>query len=464
MASRRDLLRKLPSVDEVLKVPEIKTLAESYPRRLVVDTVRAEIGETRRRIASAALPRRVPSLGGLVASVRRVVAEAYQPSLRSVINATGVVIHTNLGRAILAEKAVAAMVEVARGYSNLEFDIEAGARGSRQAHVSRLLTELTGAEAAMVVNNNASAVLLALTTLCSGREAVVSRGQLVEIGGSFRIPDVMRQSGATLREVGTTNKTYLKDFRSVIGENTGILMRVHPSNFRVVGFAAEVPLDEMVSLAGEFGLPVLDDLGSGVLVDLARYGLSEPTVQESIKAGADVITFSGDKLLGGPQAGLIVGKKRYVDMMHKHPMARAVRADKFTLAALEATLRIYLDEKAALKEIPTLRMLTATRTELRRSAAELASKIKAAVGTSISVATSDEISRAGGGSLPLAELPTVVVALRPQHVTVNELEEKLRLGKPSVLARIKEDRLLLDVRTIQEGEDKQIVNVLKRLT
>lgn len=464
MAEKKNLLRQLPSVDEVLKAPGIKTLSEAYPRRLVVEAIRTSINETRKRITSSSSVKTI-NLNTLISKIKKLVEEASEPSLRKVINATGVVIHTNLGRSPLSRKAIEAMVNISSGYSNLEMNLKTGERGSRHSHIVSLLTTLTGAESAMVVNNNASAVLLALSALASGREAIVSRGQLVEIGGSFRIPDVMRQSGAVLKEVGTTNKTYISDFREAIGENTALLMRVHPSNFRVVGFSTEVSLEKLVALGREFNLPVLDDLGSGVLLDLSSYGmLDEPTAQESIKAGADVVTFSGDKLLGGPQAGIILGKKKYVSLMEKHPLARAIRVDKFTLASLEATLNLYLDEKKALVEIPTLRMLTAAQPELKKVADKLARGIREVVGQKMLVESEKDVSKAGGGALPLADLPTAVVSIKPLNMTVNELEEKLRGGRPSILTRIKEDKLLLDVRTIQEGEDEDIITSLKKIT
>lgn len=465
MGNKRDLLRQLPSVDEVLKAPEIKSLSLVYPRRLIVEAIRTSINEARGRIASSSASVKTVNLNTLISKVKKLVEEAHQPSLRKVINATGVVIHTNLGRSPLPQKAIEAMVNISSGYSNLEMDLKTGERGSRHSHIVSLLATLTGAESAMVVNNNASAVLLALSALASSREAIVSRGQLVEIGGSFRIPDVMRQSGAILKEVGTTNKTYISDFRDAIGENTALLMRVHPSNFRVVGFSAEVSLEELVALGREFNLPVLDDLGSGVLLDLVSYGmLDEPTAQSSIKAGADVVTFSGDKLLGGPQAGIILGKKKYVSLLEKHSLARAIRVDKFTLASLEATLSLYLDEEKALVQVPTLKMLTATQAELKKVADRLAAGIREVVGQAMLVESEKDVSKAGGGSLPLADLPTAVVSIKPLNMTVNELEQKLRNGKPPILARIKEDKLLLDVRTIQEGEDEEITTSLKKIS
>jgi L-seryl-tRNA(Ser) seleniumtransferase len=471
-----------------------------HPRAIVVDAVRAVIDSRREKILSmdktdetgmqtqagesVSLSRE--SLSG---DIDAWVEEQLKPSMRKLVNATGVVIHTNLGRSILSESAVKAVARAASNYSNLEFDLEKGERGSRHSHIERILTKITGAEAAMVVNNNASAVLIALNALAHGKEAIVSRGQLVEIGGSFRIPDVMKQSGARLVEVGTTNKTYVSDYRSAIGEDTGLLMKVHPSNFRILGFTHEAALDEIVVLGDEAGLPVLEDLGSGVLIDLSKYGIEhEPTVQESIRAGVDVVTFSGDKLLGGPQAGLIVGKAEYITMMKKHPLARALRIDKMTLAALEATLIEYLDTDTVCEKNPTLRMITMTQEVLQDRAEKLAKMLSAGLDGVFDVTTEEDVSRVGGGSLPLAELPTTVVSVRlssngedgslvgVNHAnmnqtgaatrscqTINDIETALRKSDPPVIARIKGDSLLLDPRTIQTGEEETILAAFEKI-
>lgn len=466
--TKNEYLRQLPKVDEVLDMPDVKSLIDTYPRPLVVDGVRHVIDERRGLILS--LPDNdLNSIelteASLINDLEDWLAKQYNPSLKRLINATGVVIHTNLGRSILSKSAIEAVVNAASNYSNLEFDLEAGKRGSRHTHIESLLVRITGAEAGMVVNNNASAVFLALSTLASGREAIVSRGQLVEIGGSFRIPDVMSQSGAVLREVGTTNKTYVSDYNAAVTENTALLMKVHPSNFRIVGFTHEPTLEEVVELGRELGIPVMEDLGSGVLVDLSAYGVSyEPTVQESVRAGVDVITFSGDKLLGGPQAGLVVGKTEIINRMKKHPLARAVRVDKMTLAALEATLREYLDlEKVRLKN-PTIRMITTPVDELKSRAERLAQDLAAVLGKEFTVSTEAEVSRVGGGSLPLAELDTMVVSVKSNLATVNTLEEKLRRNEPPVIVRIKEDAVLLDPRTIQEGEEQEILSAFKKVS
>lgn len=467
MVSRNKYLRRLPKVDEVLDLPEVKQMSSAYPRNLIVDGVREIIEERRRLILSLPdkdLEEIEPSAISLVDSLEDWLKKQYTPSLKKLINATGVVIHTNLGRSILSESAIEAVVNAASNYTNLEFDLEKGSRGSRHSHVESILVRITGAEAGMVVNNNASAVFLALSTLSYGKEAIVSRGQLVEIGGSFRIPDVMRQSGTILREVGTTNKTYISDYRTAFNEETALLMKVHPSNFRIVGFTHEPALDEMVELSRELGIPIMEDLGSGVLIDLSLYGISyEPTVQESVRAGVDVITFSGDKLLGGPQAGLIVGKAEFIERMKKHPLARAVRIDKMTLAALEATLREYMDTEGVRRKNPTLRMIMTPGDELKARAEGIAKMVASGLGKKFSVTTEPETSRVGGGSLPLAELPTTVVSIKYSQMSANAIEELLRRNDPPVIVRIKDDAIMLDPRTIQEGEEQEILMALKRV-
>jgi L-seryl-tRNA(Ser) seleniumtransferase len=463
---KNEILRQLPSVDEVLEQPTVKLLINSYPRQLVVDGIRSIIDNYRQHLLSIPeekLSNISVSISQILPQIEEWLAQHYAPSLKRVINATGIVIHTNLGRSILSEEARKALNEAASFYTNLEFNLEKGIRGSRHMHVEELLVRITAAEAALVVNNNAAAVLLALSALAKGKETIVSRGQLVEIGGSFRIPDIMRQSGSTLVEVGTTNKTYISDYRAAVNENTALLLKVHPSNFRMVGFTQEVSLEELVELGCELGLPVMEDLGSGVLVDLTEYGIAyEPTVQQSIKAGADVVTFSGDKLLGGPQAGIIVGRRRYIEVMKKHPLARALRIDKLSLAALSATLRSYLDLNRAIKENPTLYMITKPIKELKREATKIARKL-AEFKKQLEVSVEREVSRAGGGSLPLADLPTYVVSIKPKALSINKLETSLRSYNPPIIVRIKEDKILIDPRTLQKGEEKIIYQAFKML-
>ena len=452
-----ELLRTLPKVDDVLAAPGFAETLADVPRPLVLDAVRGAIDEARASLLAG------ESADVSAAAIARAAAGraalATRPSLRRVINATGIIVHTNLGRSVLADAAAAAVAEVASGYSTLEYDVESGERGSRHVHVEQLLCRLTGAEAAMAVNNNAAAVMLAIAALARGREAIVSRGQLVEIGGSFRVPDIMAESGATMIEVGTTNKTHLQDYETALTSNTGLLLKVHSSNFRVVGFTEEVGLAELVRLGAQHGVPVMEDQGSGVLFDLRPYGLpAEPTVAESVAAGAAVVTASGDKLLGGPQAGILVGRWDIISKLKKHPMARAVRVDKLTLAALEATLRLLLDEQRAIAQIPTLRMLTTPQSEVRTRAQALAARVREVVGDAAGVTTADEVARAGGGSLPLAEIPTVVVALAPRTMSASKLEALLRCGgEPAIVARVKDDRLLLDPRTLLSPAEEDAV-------
>lgn len=452
-------LRRLPKVDALLEREDLVALGRHLPRALVVEAVREAIDEVRRRIL-AGEPVDVDA-DEVAADAARIARRKAQRSLRRVINATGIVVHTNLGRSPLAPEAVEAVVEAASGYSTLEYDVESGERGSRHVHVESLICRLTGAEAALAVNNNAAAVMMVLAALARGREAIVSRGQLVEIGGSFRVPDVMAESGARMVEVGTTNKTHLADYEAALSSETGLILKVHTSNYRVVGFTKEVPLAELVELGRRHGIPVMEDQGSGVLVDLRQWGLPyEPTVAESIAAGADVVTCSGDKLLGGPQAGIIAGRAAVVSRLKKHPLARAMRLDKMTLAALEATLRLYLDPEAAAQRIPTLRMLTMTKAELSERARALAAAMASGCGDRCEVSTVDDVSRAGGGALPMADIPTTCVAIVPREVGVVELERRLRLGEPHVVARIADDRLLIDPRTLLPGEEAEVVSAL----
>src|SRR5512139_2684609 len=377
---RQQVLRKIPSVEEILSRPEIAELLKAHPRNVVVEAIRKGLGRLREELLRkenlSHLGEALFSFENLYPLFQKEIDLQIQPRLRRVINATGVVIHTNLGRSPLHPSAIEHLMEVSKTYSNLEYDIELGERGNRYTHVEEVLCRLSGAESALVVNNNAAAVLLALNTFAEGKEAIVSRGELVEIGGAFRIPDVMKRSGALLREVGTTNRTHLRDYQKAMGSETALLLKVHTSNFRVMGFTSEVSLEELVELGRGQDIPVMNDLGSGCLVDLSRYGLEkEPTVQEAVKTGVDVVTFSGDKLLGGPQAGIIVGKKRFLDPIKSNPLTRALRIDKLTLAALESTLLLYLDEAKAIEEIPTLRMLTVDRDHLKRRGRRLLKRL-----------------------------------------------------------------------------------------
>jgi L-seryl-tRNA(Ser) seleniumtransferase len=452
---RQEVLRKIPSVDEILSHPEISDLIKTYPRNVVVEAIRSCLKELREKLFRQDAPSVVDesffSLDRLYPLFKGELERQTRPRLRRVINATGVVIHTNLGRSPLHPSALQHVIEVSRAYSNLEYDLDRGERGSRYDPVEEILCRLSGAESAMVVNNNAGAVLLVLNTLAEGKEVVVSRGELVEIGGAFRIPDVMKRSHALLREVGTTNRTHLDDYQEAIGPQTALLLKVHTSNFRVLGFTSDVALPELIQLGKQHHLPVMEDLGSGCLVDLTRYGLlKEPTVQEVMKTGVDVVTFSGDKLLGGPQAGIILGKKEVLDLVKTNPLTRALRIDKLTLAALESTLLLYLDEKKAMEEIPTLQMLTFDRNRLKRRGKRLLKRLAGING--IEAALKEDVSQVGGGSLPLQELPTLVIAIRPLSFSVNDFEKNLRRGNPPIISRISKEELILDLRTIFDEE------------
>ncbi|KPK93243.1 MAG: L-seryl-tRNA(Sec) selenium transferase [Deltaproteobacteria bacterium SM23_61] len=464
---RQRYLRKLPAVDELLHRPPIQSLLKLHSRPLVVHSIRKVLEEKRRTILQGG-EKEATAAGSLTPdqwtdAVEKAMATTLQPSLRPVINATGVVLHTNLGRAPLSAEALRNLVEIAGGYSNLEFNLETGERGSRYEHVEELLCRISGAESALVVNNNAGAVLLALNTLAEGKEVIVSRGQLVEIGGSFRIPDVMRKSGARLVEVGTTNRTHPGDYERAITAETALLLKVHASNFRILGFAAEVPLKDLVALAGARGLPVMEDLGSGCFVDLSAYGIEhEPTVQEAVQAGADVVTFSGDKLLGGPQAGMILGKKKFIDPIKKNPLNRALRIDKLTLAGLEATLKIYLDPSRVIKALPALGMMTWPAEELKKRAGRFRRKLGRELPAGYQVTLREDSSQVGGGALPLQALPTWVVAIRPLLLSAASLEERLRKSDPPVIARVKEEEVLLDLRTVAGEEEAALLEAVKK--
>jgi L-seryl-tRNA(Ser) seleniumtransferase len=449
-------LRLLPSIDELLQSTTGQQLIRDYSRALTLRAVRASLTQARAAIRQGAL---CPSYDELLAGTARMLELENRPNLRLVINATGVIINTNLGRSPLSQSALAAIQSVAGGYSNLEYDLQAGERGSRHTHVAALLCELTGAEAALVTNNNAAAVLLALSALSNGREVIISRGQLVEIGGGFRIPDVMRQSGCQLIEVGATNRTRLGDYEASLSERTALLLTVHPSNFRLVGFVETVSTGALAELAHRHGLLVMDDLGSGCLLHSERYGLGhEPMPQESIAAGADVVCFSGDKLLGGPQAGIIVGKADVIKAIAKHPLMRAVRIDKMTLAALEATLRHYQREEAE-THIPIWQMIAATPASLATRAAKWVSQLQK---QGIMAHTQHGESTVGGGSLPGETLPTTLLALDAAHISLalDELAQRLRARKTPVITRIQRDTLLLDPRTVLKEQDKEVVMAL----
>lgn len=464
MNRKQQILSSIPAVDELLKKEKIDELLFRYPRSIVVESIREYLAEYRQNILSLS-DNEAESLAvpedALVEGIQGKVHSVMSNKLINVVNASGIVIHTNLGRSILTEKAKEQLWSIASRYSNLEFELESGQRGSRYSHVEDLICKLTGAEAAMVVNNNAAAVMLVLSTLAKDREVVVSRGQLVEIGGSFRVPDVMAQSGAILREIGTTNKTHLVDYENAANENTALLMKVHTSNYKIMGFTEEVASEELAALGRKLELPVIEDLGSGVLLDLQKYGLPyEPTVQSAVKAGMDVVTFSGDKMLGGPQSGIIVGKREYIQKMRKNQLTRAFRIDKLTLAALESTLHLYLDEKTAVAEIPVLRMLTISIEGLHKKAKRLQKKLVKRLGDKCSITVINENSEVGGGSMPMHKLPTKAVAITSQLISIDALEREMRNYKVPVVARISKDRLIIDVRTVLDDELDYIADAL----
>ncbi len=455
MAELSEKLRQIPKVDQILSEEAVRPYLERFSKKLVLKSIRKSLDEVRSDLKEGRLQElsREVLLGRILENLKHDI----RPSLRRVINATGVILHTNLGRAPLCERALERLLEVGRFYSNLEYDLREGRRGHRYTHVEDLLRELTGAEAATVVNNNAGAVLLALNTLAEGKEVIVSRGELVEIGGSFRIPEVMSKSGAVLKEVGTTNRTHLYDYERAIGPNTALLLKVHTSNYKILGFTSEVSLEELVNLGRKYNLLVMMDLGSGLLLDLSAWGLrDEPTVKGALQAGADVVTFSGDKLLGGPQAGIILGRKDLIELIRKNPLSRALRVDKFTLSALEGTLLTYLDEDKAFKEIPHLRMITFSLTELKRRALKLKKLITRMAPQGLRVQIVQERSKIGGGSFPLSELPSWALAIRHDHIEVEKMEERLRQWEPPIIVRVSEGYLLMDMRTLFE-EDLPII-------
>ncbi len=456
----RPSFRRLPSVERLLQRLEAAGALGRHPRRLVVACAREAVEQARRRLVEGRTAPDDISVEALQADTELLLSERSAPSLERAINATGIVIHTNLGRAPLCRAARMAVAD-AGGYAALEIDRATGARGSRQAHVAPLLCELTGAEAAAAVNNNAAAVLLALTALARGRDVIVSRGELVEIGGSFRMPDVMTASGCRLVEVGTTNKTYLRDYEAALTPETALLVKVHRSNFSMRGFVHEVSPADLAALGRRAGVPVLYDMGSGAFVDLATRGLPpEPTVQAAVASGIDVVTASGDKLLGGPQAGLLLGRDAAIARIRAHPLARAVRLDKLALAALEATLRVYRDPERAWDEIPVLRMLGRGADSLERAARDLAARLAPVLGDAAALEVRPAVSEMGGGALPGVELPSWAVAVTPRDGTVEVWERRLRRHRPPVFARIADDRLFLDLRTLDPEDMPPLIAAL----
>jgi L-seryl-tRNA(Ser) seleniumtransferase len=462
---QQSLLRKLPGVDHVLELWDRAEPVKDVPRAVVVRSIRTTLDRLRARILAGdeRLNETVFGDNQLMHLAVQAVNKSMEFNLKRVVNATGVVVHTNLGRSLLPESVARHVAEISSRYSNLEFDLQKGARGSRYSCVEEILCEISGAEAAMVVNNNAGAVFLCLETLAKGKEVIVSRGELVEIGGSFRIPDVMARSGARLVEIGTTNRTHLPDYEEAIRDETALLLKVHTSNYSMVGFTADVSLKDLVALGARYHLPVMKDLGSGNFVDFSKYGIiNEPTVQETVAAGADVVTFSGDKMLGGPQAGIIVGRKDALECVKKNPINRALRIDKMTLAALEATLHLYRDESNAISAIPTLRMLTLPARVIANRARRLLNRLRKRGDKRLEAVIINASSRVGGGALPLQELPTKCVAVRIEGHSANRVDRIMREATPPIVGRIENDLFVMDMRTVQDEEIAIIASIFEK--
>jgi L-seryl-tRNA(Ser) seleniumtransferase len=455
----KQMLRSLPAVDELLQQKAISDAVEIHPRLLVVRAIRNVLERNRQAVLKEEVlfDQGEFNQDTLVKEILEELEELASFTLRRVINGTGIIVHTNLGRSLLCQDALERLQLMGSGYSNLEYDLAEGTRGSRYVHAEAILCEITGAEAALVVNNNAGAVVLVLNTLAQGREVVVSRGQLVEIGGSFRIPEIMARSGALLRDVGCTNRTHLNDYESAIGAETSLLLDVHASNYQIIGFTAQVSLKELVELGHKHEIAVMQDLGSGCFVDVSRFGLQgEPLVQDSVRSGVDVVTFSGDKLLGGPQAGIILGRKELIAKVRRNPLTRALRVDKLTLAALEATLRLYRDQDTAIRAIPTLRMIATDLKTLEDRAQALIEALGSSIPESIKVGVMDGFSMVGGGALPAQNLPTKLVAMSSKEISAASLEARFRGFATPIIGRVEQELFLLDVRTLQPGDEKII--------
>ena len=460
------LYRSIPKVDVLLENSDIVTLIENHHRDVVVDVIREEIDKLRNFIKENDDINLIEEkINNLIENIKISTEKVYSYNIKKVINGTGTILHTNLGRAIISKKHADYLSEVVTSYSNLEYNLEEGKRGERYSHFEKLICKITGAEAAMAVNNNAAAVMLVLSSMAAEREVIVSRGELVEVGGKFRIPDVMKSSNAHLVEIGTTNKAHLEDYEYAVSEKTGAFLKVHTSNFKILGFTESVSIEELCKLGREKDIPVIEDIGSGVLIDLSKYGLEyEPTVQDSIKAGVDVVSFSGDKLLGGPQAGIIVGKKKYIDKMKKNPLTRAFRIDKFTATILEMIFHEYLNEENAIKNIPVLSLITKDLKEIEKNANALFNKIENLENVA-DINVEDTFSQIGGGSLPAERIKSKSVTIMPKNISTQSLEAKLRAGKNPVVGRISEEKLILDMRTVLEDEidilAQKLIDILK---
>jgi len=462
---RKSLLKNLPKIDEVILLLEKQDIYALAPREVVVEMVRQAVQDLREKIVNdSAMEKTAGEVNATNVSqlVEKSLKDLHNYRLRRVVNATGVILHTNLGRAPLCPEALRRIAEVGLGYSNLEFDLARGERGQRYNHVREIICAVVGAEDALIVNNNAAAVLLALNTLAEGKEAVISRGELIEIGGEFRIPEIMRKSGAIMREVGTTNRTRIADYEKAVSPDTGLLLKVHTSNYRIIGFTEEADMIPLVALGKKNGIPVMDDLGSGCLIDLTKYGLQhEPTVREVLATGVDVVTFSGDKLLGGPQAGIIVGKKVILEQIKKNPLNRALRIDKFTLAALEATMIHYLNEAEVVSRLRPLKSLTEPVAAVKKRALRLIGKLRRAKIEALEYSLRESSATAGGGSLPLEKIPTYLVGIKSGKMSAVRLEAALRKGEVPVIVRVDKDEILLDLRTVAEDEFAFILEGLR---
>ena len=452
------LLRQLPAIEKLLSLPEIQALQASYARPLVTAALRSIVSDIRYQILQGNAKPKLPELEEYATLARRQIEEKTSTPLCTVVNATGTVTHTNLGRALLSSVACENLQEAAQNYVNLEYDIETGKRGHRDRITEPFLQQLTGCEASTVVNNNAAAVLIALQTVAQGKEVIVSRGELIEIGGAFRIPDVMEASGAILREVGTTNRTHLRDYADAINENTALILKVHPSNYKIVGFTTTPEMNELTQLGAEHGIPTMEDLGSGALIDLSAYDLPhEPVVADRITWGVDIVTFSGDKLLGGPQAGIIVGKSEWIQRIRKNPLMRALRVGKLTIAALSATLQAYFNPDALLTQFPMLQCYTRSIDDLHITANEIVGRLKVIFAETVAIEIAETHSQIGSGSLPVETLPSVAVVLSPLKVSAGKLAEYFRHGSTPIIGRVQDDQLWFDVRTVYEKEQKRLI-------
>lgn len=457
--------RLIPKVDILMEYDEIKKLCTEIKREYVLESVRKVTEDLREFINKSEDETEIEKrISNITEDIIEEVNGYNSFRMKRVVNGTGTILHTNLGRAVISHDCACRIQSLITGYSNLEYDLDEGARGSRYSHFEKIITKITGAEAAMAVNNNAAAVLLILSALCRDKEVVVSRGELVEIGGSFRVPEVMAQSGCTLMDVGTTNKTHLYDYENTINENTAALLKVHTSNYKIVGFTESVAVDELAALAHSYDIPLIEDIGSGVLIDLSRYGLEyEPTVQASIKAGADIVCFSGDKLLGGPQAGIIVGKKTLIDKIKKHPLTRALRIDKFTAIALECVFHEYIDEERAVKNIPVLKLINRSIDDIKNHAEMLYKRLKYEVGGKCEIRLESCESQIGGGSLPLERIQSFAVLIKPTNMTTASLENQMRHMETPVIGRVVNDFFLIDLRTVLEGQEEIVLEAFKNI-